>query len=155
MPLRPAVGLVSLTTLTGRRDVRTAIISRLQVGAAQLLDAPVVVVDRPDPDAKKGDGFCRCIAIIALPWPWSVPRLPFSFTAPPEFRHRQQPPCPPWGRQDHVTSAAMAAAEVVQPGGELPLSDEPTSWRALFPAADVGERDLEADIRNHMSCAIS
>ena len=56
VPLRPALGLISLTTLTGQRDVRTAIISRLQVGAAQLFDAPAVVVDRPGPDAPDGDG---------------------------------------------------------------------------------------------------
>jgi predicted aspartyl protease len=56
VPLRPTVGLVGLTTLTGRRDVRTAIISRLQVGVAQFINEPAVVVDRVGPDAPEGDG---------------------------------------------------------------------------------------------------
>jgi hypothetical protein len=73
VPLRPAVGLVSLTTLTGRRDVRMAIIPRLQVGAAQLFDAPAVVVDRPDPDAPEGDGL-----------------LPLSFFASVTFNARER-----------------------------------------------------------------
>ncbi len=70
---------------------------------------------------------------------------------PPELRHRQ----------DHGVRHAIAevgderrdaAAEIVEAVGELALGGALVHVRV--PAADVGERDLEADVRPCVSCAI-
>ena len=84
------------------------------------------------------------MTIIALPWPWSVPRLPFSPTARPNS-DIVRTTVSAMRSPRSVTSAAMPRAKSSSRVGELTLRRALVDVRV--PAADVGERDLEADVR--------